>query len=228
MNSAPEMTPEGYLDTSCREMISPDLGAAFTQKCVTMNPGGRSAQPIRKAFEIFIYILSGTGRLTVQGQVILLEPTSYAYIPPLNEIEIAQDGGRPLVFMLMEKPNSPGRTDFRMIHGVEKNVPAERLRSSVEIKTLFEEKQCAFSVLVVVAEFKAGSSNPECHIEEHCIYTLEGRGTYYLNQERYLLGPGDYLWLRSNTLHQLTGTSQEPWKLLVYKGVPSENPYQYA
>ena len=92
--------------TLLRELLHPekqpiDLRYSLAHAIV---PGGRSSLPHSlKTSEVY-YILSGTGKMHIDGESQVVEPGDAVYIPPNAKQFICNEGTAPLVFVCIVDP----------------------------------------------------------------------------------------------------------------------------
>src|ERR1043165_7992732 len=101
------LTPSGFVHgylpgwekAVCNVLISPAMGARFSQVLITLEKDGQ-CQGNTGSDEYFIYLLEGAASILVDERKHRLEPGSYAYLPCQKDLQIRSGsaGTRVLIF----------------------------------------------------------------------------------------------------------------------------------
>src|SRR5437870_6983330 len=107
------LTPSGFVHgylpgwekAVCNVLISPAMGARFSQILITLEKDGQ-CQGNTAGNQCFIYLLEGSASILVDARKNRLDPGSYVYLPCGKDIEIRSSsaGTRLLIF---QKPYQP-------------------------------------------------------------------------------------------------------------------------
>src|SRR5215472_8178300 len=101
------LTPDGFVHGNlpgwqraiCNVLISPAMGARFSQVLVTLEQDGQ-CQGNTGANQYFIYLLEGAASILVEERRHRLEAGSYVYLPPGKDVEMKSSaaGTKILIF----------------------------------------------------------------------------------------------------------------------------------
>lgn len=199
----------------------------FAQYIVEVAPGGGSTAPEPDTgAEAVLFVVAGTPRLTLAGQVHPLRPGSYAFIPPGTEWSIANTGDAAATFHWIRKAYEPApglaAPDALVTHD-DDVTPVEM----PDTKGLWATSRFAdpadprHDMHVNIVTFQPGGIIPfaETHVMEHGLYVLQGRGMYLLNQDWVEVEAGDFMWLRAFCPQACYAAGSEPFRYLLYKDV---------
>ena len=95
----------GWEKATCHVLISPALGAGFSQLLVTLERDGKCVGNTG-ANQYFVYVLEGTASVLLEARKHRLEPGGYAYLPSAQDVQITSGaaGTRLLVFQKEYQP----------------------------------------------------------------------------------------------------------------------------
>ena len=65
---------------------------------------------------------------------------------------------------------------------------------------------------------KGGHTPLDDHVNEHEVFIMRGKGRVVGADEQHELAPGDAIYIKSNEVHQLVNTGNEPLEFLCVKG----------
>jgi (S)-ureidoglycine aminohydrolase len=215
-----EITPmPNWLGSETVFVITPDLGAKFTQFFVTMPIGAIGESPVR-GVERFVLVLEGEVSLETGDSISRLISEGYALIPAdmaheikatkvsriivLERIFIPLDGvDKPklIVGQVSEQPSMPMTDDGQL--EVKKLLP-------LDVK---------FDCEVNVMHFKPGGSLPyvETHFVEHGLLMLNGGGIYRLGDDWYSVEAGDTIWMAPFCEQWFGAIGKNAARYLIYK-----------
>jgi (S)-ureidoglycine aminohydrolase len=200
-------------------LVSPRMGARFSQTIVDMEMGAASGPPL-PGVERFVWVLKGRIRLAVGHEEHDLGPAGYALLPADAPHRIA---ARELSrLLLVEKPYVPLAAVAPPGHvvGRESDVHGTPLEGDpdIEVRLLVPEAH-AFDLAVNTMAYVPGAALPfvEVHVMEHGLWMLEGRGVYRLSDAWYPVGPGDAIWMAPHCPQWFCAYGREPAKYLIYK-----------
>src|SRR5262245_6761249 len=89
----------GWQKAVCNVLISPSMGARFSQVLITLEQDGQ-CQGNTGANQYFIYLLEGAASILIEERRRRLEPGSYVYLPAGKDVELRSSaaGTRILIF----------------------------------------------------------------------------------------------------------------------------------
>src|ERR1051325_10122088 len=104
------LTPSGFVHgylpgwekAVCNVLISPAMGARFSQVLITLEKDGQCLGNTG-ANQYFIFILSGSASILVNDKKHRMETGSYAYVPAGSDVQI-KSSGHPGKLLIFQKP----------------------------------------------------------------------------------------------------------------------------
>jgi (S)-ureidoglycine aminohydrolase len=207
----------GWENTEGIILISPQMGARFTQCLALMNTGA-VAGPALAGVERMLYVLEG--EVSVQDRV--LTTGGFAFVPADANVTIrAKNVSRLNVF---EKPYVPlpGTATPQLCLGQEQAVEGLPFMGDPDarLKTLLPQTP-SFDLAVNVFTFRPGAALPmvEIHVMEHGLVMLDGQGVYRLGDRWYPVRQGDVIWMAPFCPQWFVAMGKEPARYLYYKDV---------
>jgi (S)-ureidoglycine aminohydrolase len=203
-------------------LISPEMGARFTQYLALMEPGG-SAGPAASGVERVLYVLEGeaTVAMTDLPERVIC-PGGFAYWPPgVDGTLRALTACRLNVF---EKRYS-WRHDLATpgpICGNEREVEgAPFLGDPDAVLKVLLPTDPSFDLAVNVFTYQPGATLPmvEVHMMEHGLLMLQGQGVYRLGDDWYPVRHGDVIWMAPYCPQWFVAMGKQPARYLYYKDV---------
>ena len=216
-----ELTPApSWPGSDVMFVITPDMGAQFTEYIVTMPKGAIGKNPLPGA-ERFFMVLDGEVRLQMDdGDTHSLTPECYALVPAETEHEIEASAASRLV--VLERFYEPlDDLDLpELVVGKVSDRPKERMTDDglLEVQKLIPA-DVKFDCAVNVMEFKPGGSLPrvETHYVEHGLLMLNGGGVYRLDDDWYPVCAGDVIWMGPYCEQWFGAIGTESARYLIYK-----------
>jgi (S)-ureidoglycine aminohydrolase len=211
----------GWDNTEAVVLISPHLGARFTQYLALMNPGA-VARPAPEGIERVIFVLDGEITLTVKAKEHRLTPGGFAYLPPDGASRLhAQAAARVNVFEKRYVPLA-GAPAPEARFGQEQSVEGVPFLGDPDavLKT-FLPTDPAFDLAVNLFTFRPGAALPmvEIHVMEHGLLMVDGQGIYRLGDSWYPVQMGDVIWMASYCPQWFVAMGKGPARYLYYKDV---------
>ena len=209
----------GWQNTAGVILISPRMGAGFTQFLAYMDAGAVSGRPLA-GVERFVYVMDGDVRLNLDGQVTRLAAGGYAYLPP--DWDHVLEGDAPARLVLFERryvaiPDHPVPDP---VIGCEQEIAAAPFLgdSDALLKTLLPD-QPGFDMAVNLFTFTPGAALPlvEVHVMEHGLLLLQGNGIYRLDEAWYPIQAGDAIWMGPYCPQWFAAVGKTPARYLYYK-----------
>lgn len=205
-----------WTNTAVTVLISPQLGARFTQYFAHMEAGG-AASPT--AHERFVFVLSGEVRLELDGPRILTE-WDYAYLPPGADTTLHADAPATLCVFERRYLALPDVPVPEPVFGNERDVPGEAFLgdAGVTVRKLLPEHS-SFDLMFSTMTFAPGSSLPfsETHVMEHGLLMLTGGGIYKLSESWYPVTEGDVIYMAPYCPQWFGALGKGEAKYLLYK-----------
>jgi (S)-ureidoglycine aminohydrolase len=212
----------GWRDASCVALISPAMGAGFSQMIVTLNKQGRGAGRTG-GDELFTFVLSGACRVTVGRRKYQLAGDHYVFIPPGNRFEFggADDGTR-LLFFQKKYERLAGIPRPALVVGQAGKRPGVPFLGDTDarLQTLLPDAP-AFDMAVNLFTFEPGATLPfvETHVMEHGLLMLAGQGIYRLDSDWHPVQAGDVSWMAPYCPQWFVAMGKAPARYIYYKNV---------
>lgn len=199
----------------------------FAQYIVEVAPGGGSDNPEPDPnAEAVLFVVSGQGQLTIDGQAHDVEAGGYAFIPPSAKWSLKNQSNDALTFHWVRK-------NYEKVDGIdvpEAFVTEDKKGTTIEMPdtngawatTRFAEPDdLRHDMHVNIVTFQPGGVIPfeETHVMEHGLYVLQGKATYKLNRDWVEVEAGDFMWLRAFCPQACYAAGNEPFRYLLYKDV---------
>ncbi len=200
-------------------LVSPQMGARFTQYFALLEAGGEGTPPL-PGVERFVFVLEGALSVKTEADTFELEPKGYAFFPA-DEPHIITATSKTRLSVL-ERRFIPSETDepLPIIVGNEAEVVGEPFLGNVNVtvkKLLPDDPR--FDLAVNTMNFRPGATLPfaETHFMEHGLLMLSGGGVYRLGDDWYPVTAGDVLWLGPYCPQWFGALGTEVSSYLLYK-----------
>jgi (S)-ureidoglycine aminohydrolase len=210
----------GWIKTQAIILISPQMGARFSQYFALLEAGAEGAMPL-PGIERFIYVMDGSINVTTGASTLALEPSDYIYLPP-NEAHTLRTV-KPASINVFERRYIPLSTSTErppIVHGNEQKVKGEPFLGNPDLiaKKLLPDLPI-FDMAVNTMNFRPGAVLPfaETHFMEHGMVMLRGGGIYRLNDDWYPIQTGDVLWMGPYCPQWFGALGKEGSSYLLYK-----------
>jgi (S)-ureidoglycine aminohydrolase len=202
-------------------LISPRLGARFTQYLALMEPAA-TAGPALPGVERVVYVLDGELTLWNDRAEHPLTAGGYAFFPPGSGATLrARTATRLNVFEKRYVP-LPGVAPPPPLFGQEQGVAGTPFLGDRDalLQTLLPQEP-AFDLAVNVFTYRPGATLPmvEVHVMEHGLLMLEGQGVYRLADSWYPVRAGDVIWMAPYCPQWFVAMGKGPARYLYYKDV---------
>ena len=212
----------GWRDAACVVLISPAMGAGFSQMIITLAKRGSGAGRTGDD-ELFAFMLSGACRVTVGRRSQRIEQDSYAFIPPGSRFEFSAAGdGTRLLFFQKKYVRLAGILRPGLVVGQLSERPGVPFLgdSEARLQTLLPEGP-AFDMAVNVFTFEPGATLPfvETHVMEHGLLMLAGQGIYRLDSDWHPVQAGDVIWMAPYCPQWFVAMGKAPARYIYYKNV---------
>lgn len=198
------LTPQGFVpsylpgweNATCIVLISPAMGAQFTQYLITFNKDGQGRGNSGKT-QFFAYVIEGSASVTLDGKRHRMEAGSFAYIPPNKDLHFQGSNAKLLLFQKRYEL-LPGTEMPPTFTGNQREVKGQPFlgNEDARLQVLLPDNP-AFDMAVNIFTYKPGATLPfvETHIMEHGLVMLSGQGVYRLDADYHLVQTGDVIWM---------------------------------
>jgi (S)-ureidoglycine aminohydrolase len=223
------IAPDGHVQTSRPDwrntqtvtLISPQMGARFSQYLVTLAQAGHGA-PAPAGLERFVYVTAGEITLQSEPEVHTLASGSFAYLPAGCPYSIHCAERATLTLFERRYIPLPDSAAPGVIIGHEGDIGSEPFLGDpdVQVKRLLPDT-LPFDMAVNTMSFAPGSTLPfaETHVMEHGMLMLRGGGIYRLGDDWHPITEGDVLWLGPYCTQWFGALGREWSSYLLYKEV---------
>jgi len=212
----------GWRDAACVVLISPAMGANFSQMLITLAKRGRGAGRTG-GDELFAIVLNGACRVAVGSRNYRLVDDSFVFIPPGNRFEFsgADDGTRLLLFQKRYEPLA-GSPRPALVIGQTSERPGVPFLGDTDarLQTLLPDAP-AFDMVVNLFTYEPGATLPfvETHVMEHGLLMLAGQGIYRLDSDWHPVQAGDVIWMAPYCAQWFVAMGKAPASYIYYKNV---------
>lgn len=207
----------GWTDCVVHLLISPALGAGFSQALILLERTGRGRGSTEET-QLFGFVEQG--KCTVNG--VKLEQGGYFYVPPEADYDLRATvkNTRLTLFQKVYEPVDENLPAFVTGHESDiKGVPFLGHKNA-RLQVLLPDIPL-FDMAVNLFTYDAGAALPfvETHIMEHGLVMLEGGGVYRLEDQWYPVQAGDVLWMAPYCPQWFIALAPGPARYLYYKDV---------
>ena len=178
--------------------IAPALGARFVQMQVNLGRVG-VGEGNTGAHEFFIYVIEGGGSLLLDAKRHRLDPGSYAYVPPGQDMQLKSNGVGLHVLIFQKIHERVRGVDLpRPVIGHERDVPGQPFlgNDDARLQILLPDEP-EYDLAVNIFTYQPGATLPlvESHVMEHGLLMLKGQGVYRLDADYHPVQAGDVIWM---------------------------------
>ena len=203
-------------------LISPAMGAKFSQLLVTFEAGGRAALAASE-IETVGYFETGGATLTIGGAKHTVAAGGYFFAPAGQAWSIAAPK-RSTRVTLFQKKFVPlaGAAAPKAIVGAAGKVEGQPFLGDPDarLQVLLPDDP-AYDLAVNIFTYQPGATLPfvETHIMEHGLLMLAGQGVYRLGESWYPVAAGDTIWMAPYCPQWFVAMGKAPASYLYYKDV---------
>jgi (S)-ureidoglycine aminohydrolase len=203
-------------------LISPAMGAGFTQFVVTFNQGGRVFFPADDN-ERFMFILNGEIELMTSGESCNLAGGNYAFRPAGQSLQLSVEAeGTRINFFVKRYVSLAGTPEPAAVIGHENEVVSRPFLGDEDARLqVLLPDTLSFDLAVNIFNYRPGAHLPfvETHIMEHGLLMLDGLGVYRLENAWYPVAAGDCIWMAPYCPQWFVAMGKSPARYLYYKDV---------
>jgi (S)-ureidoglycine aminohydrolase len=224
------LTPSGFVPSYlpgwekavCNVLISPAMGARFSQLLITLEKDGQ-CQGNTGPNQYLIYLLEGAASILLDERRHRLEGGSYVYLPAGKDVQI-KGGGAPARILIFQKEYQPlpGVAAPTTMVGHEREVKGQAFlcNDDARLQVLLPD-QPAFDMAVNIFTYQPGATLPfvETHIMEHGLQMLSGQGIYRLDADWHPVQEGDVIWMAPYCPQWFVAMGKTPASYIYYKDV---------
>ncbi len=221
------IAPDGHVQTALPGwkhtmgiiLISPQMGARFSQYFALMQKGGEGTPPL-PGVERFIFVLSGSVSVKTEADTLTLKEKDFAFFPAQEPHVITATSQTKL--NVYERRYLPNESDepLPIVTGNEQDTKAEPFMGDPNVFfRRFLPDDPHFDMAVNTMNFKPGAVLPfaETHFMEHGMLMLSGGGIYRLGDDWYPIQKDDVLWMGPYCPQWFGALGTETSSYLLYK-----------
>ena len=212
----------GWEKAVCYMLISPALGARFSQLLITLEREGKCAGNTG-ANQYFVYVLEGSASILLEARKHRLEAGSYAYLPSGQDVQITSGAPatRLLVFQKEYQP-LPGVARPTGFASHEREVKGQPLPGCEEARLqALLPSHSGFDMAVNVLTCQPGAALPsvETPVMERGMMILRGQGVYRLEEDWHPVQAGDVVWTAPYCPQWFVAMGKTPASCIYYQDV---------
>jgi len=212
----------GWEKSVCYVLISPALGARFSQLLITLEREGQCAGNTG-ANQYFVYVLEGAASVLLAAKKHRLEPGSYAYLPSGQDVQIASGAAasRLLVFQKEYEP-LPGVPKPAGFTGHERDVKGQPFGGNEHLRLqalLPGHPSFDLAVNLLTCQPGAGLPGVEAPVMERGLLILRGQGICRLRTDWYPVQAGDVIWTAPYCPQWFVAMGKTPASWICYQDV---------
>ena len=212
----------GWEKALCQVLISPALGARFSQVLITLERDGQCAGNTG-ANQYFVYVIEGSASILLDSRKHRLETGGYAYLPSGQDVQIAS--GAPatrLVVFQKEYQPLPGTAKPAGFASHEREVKGEPLRGHDDARLqMLLPVDPAFDMAVNILTCPPGAapSAVQAPVMERGLMILRGQGVYRLEADWHPVQAGDVIWMAPFCPQWFVAVGKAPASCIYYQDV---------
>ena len=212
----------GWEKAVCHVLISPALGARFSQLLITLEKDGQCAGNTG-ANQYFVYLLDGAASILLEARKHRLEAGGFAYLPSGQDVQIgsAAPATRLLIFQKQYRP-LPGVAKPAGFAGHERDVRGQPFRGSEDLRLqALLPGHPAFDMAVNILTCPPGAALPsvEAPVMERGLMILRGQAVYRLEADWHPVQAGDVVWMAPCCPQWFVAMGKTPASCIYYQDV---------
>jgi mannose-6-phosphate isomerase-like protein (cupin superfamily) len=210
------VTPTPDASLRVRATLGAHTGFSALEQAVLECTPGRSKHRTTGACEETLFVLEGTGTLTLDGESHALAPEVGAYLAPEVEYELESSGSAPLRLVSVRipdpepaGPDAPRCAVCRLDDRLSQAATTDR-----EFRIVADPASGLRSATHFVGYVPTARAPDHFHTYDEVIYVLDGEGVMSSGGVDSPLGPGACIQLPARTVHCLENTGPGPMHLI--------------
>ena len=224
------LTPDSFVPSSlpgwqkavCHVLISPAMGARFSQVLATLESEGQCLGNTG-GNQYFVYVVEGNASILLEERRHRLEAGSYVYLPPGKDVQIRSSANATLLLLFQkEYVVLPGIAKPPALVAHEREIKGQPFlgQEEAQLQVLLPD-QPAFDMAVNIFTYQPGATLPfvESHLMEHGLMLLKGQGIYRLDADWYPVQAGDVIWMAPYCPQWFVAMGKTPASYIYYKDV---------
>ena len=212
----------GWEKAVCHVLISPALGARFSQLLITLEREGQCSGNTG-ANQYFVYVLEGAASVLLEARKHRLEPGGYAYLPSGQDVQIASGAAGTRLLVLQKTYQSlPGVAKPAGLASHERDVKAHSFRGNADLRfQALLPGHSAFDMAVNILTCPPGAALPfvETPVMERGWMVLRGQVIYRLEADWHPVQAGDVLWAAPFCPQWFVAIGKSPASCIYYQDV---------
>jgi quercetin dioxygenase-like cupin family protein len=184
------------------------------QTLLECEPGSAIARQTGAAEEV-LFVLDGSGTLTLDGREYELEPESGAYLAPAEEYELR--GELTAVAVTISDPEPPAPTGGTTVRAVVRRLAEQEAQAATgerEFRIVADPVTGLRSATHFVGYIPVGRAPDHFHTYDEVIHVLDGEGLVHVGGDERPLGPGTAIALPARTVHCLENTGDRVMRVV--------------
>jgi (S)-ureidoglycine aminohydrolase len=212
----------GWSGLTAHVIISPAMGAGFSQLLLVFEQADGTAVFPADAKEHVIYVETGSVRAEWDGGILELGAGGFLFTPPDAGLEVKGSPGTRVTVYRKFYQQLPGLPVPAAVHGNAMDIPDEPFLGNerARLRTLLPIDP-AFDIAMNIFTYQPGATLPfvETHIMEHGLLMLEGQGVYRLEDCYYPVEAGDAIWMAPYCPQWFAAIGDVPASYLYHKDI---------
>jgi quercetin dioxygenase-like cupin family protein len=184
--------------------------ATLEQTLLECEPGSAISRETGAAEEV-LFILNGSGTLTLDGREYELEPESGAYLAPDERYEL--NGSLTAVAVRISDPEPVDRSTRAVVRRLAEQ-EAQAATGAREFRIVADPTTGLRSATQFVGYIPVGRAPDHFHTYDEVIHVLDGEGVMHVAGEERPLGPGTAIELPARTVHCLENTGDRVMRVV--------------
>jgi (S)-ureidoglycine aminohydrolase len=221
-NHYPSRLPQ-FGDAPVVKLVTPRMAPSrIGQYLVSLSAGAGSGPAAERGWESFLYALEGEAVVVSGCDAIELRAGGFVYLPGEDAYAI-EAGDQPARLLVIKRRYEPfadvaaprtlsGHRDDEPFQDTD--VPGFRRRELLPTT----DPAFDFNMSLLAFEAGVGLDKVEIHDEEHGLYMTAGAGTYLLEERRFEVQAGDFIYMAPYCPQSFVAGA-EPAEYLLYKDV---------
>jgi mannose-6-phosphate isomerase-like protein (cupin superfamily) len=185
------------------------------QSVIECAPGSSISRATGEAEEV-LFVLAGTGGLSLAGERYPLEPETGAYLAPGEEYEVESTGSEALrvVSVRIEDPLPGGQSSDRAVVRRLADQEEQAATTARTFRIVADPTTGLRSATHFVGYVPTERAPDHFHTYDEVIFVIEGEGTLHAGGDRTAVAAGSCLELPARTVHCLENTGEDVMRLV--------------